>query len=98
MMESESMKFRYLIVVAALAACASRPSDPELAMSIARGLAAACPAGTNPADEGARNECAGRLTDLAVLRDAMRAQNVPLSARNELLEILAPMKRDVVKL
>ena len=32
-----------------------------------------------------------------VLRDAMRAQNVPLSARNELLEILAPMKRDVVK-
>jgi hemoglobin len=33
-----------------------------------------------------------------VLRDAMRRQNVPLSARNELLEILAPMKRDVVKL
>jgi hemoglobin len=33
-----------------------------------------------------------------VLRDAMRAQDVPLSARNELLEILAPMKRDVVKL
>ena len=33
-----------------------------------------------------------------VLRDAMRAQNVPLPARNELLEILAPMKRDVVKL
>jgi hemoglobin len=32
-----------------------------------------------------------------VLRDAMRAQNVPLSARNELLAILAPMKRDVVK-
>jgi hemoglobin len=33
-----------------------------------------------------------------VLRDAMRAQEVPLPARNELLEILAPMKRDVVKL
>ncbi len=33
-----------------------------------------------------------------VLRDAMRAQQVPLSARNQLLEILAPMKRDVVKL
>lgn len=33
-----------------------------------------------------------------VLRDAMRAQDVPLPARNELLEILAPMKRDVVKL
>ena len=32
------------------------------------------------------------------LRSAMRAQDVPLSARNELLEILAPMKRDVVKL
>jgi hemoglobin len=33
-----------------------------------------------------------------VLRTSMRAQNVPLAARNELLEILAPMKRDVVKL
>jgi hemoglobin len=32
------------------------------------------------------------------LRSAMRAQAVPLAARNELLEILAPMKRDVVKL
>jgi hemoglobin len=31
-----------------------------------------------------------------VLRVAMRAQKVPLPARNELLEILAPMKRDVV--
>jgi hemoglobin len=33
-----------------------------------------------------------------VLRDAMRDRDVPLSARNELLEILAAMKRDVVKL
>ena len=33
-----------------------------------------------------------------VLRESMRKQSVPLSARNELLEILAPMKRDVVKL
>lgn len=33
-----------------------------------------------------------------VLRESMRQQDVPLSARNELLEILAPMKRDVVKL
>jgi hemoglobin len=33
-----------------------------------------------------------------VLREAMRTRNVPLRARNELLEILAPMKRDVVKL
>lgn len=33
-----------------------------------------------------------------VLREAMRTRNVPLAARNELLEILAPMKRDVVKL
>lgn len=33
-----------------------------------------------------------------VLRDAMRAQDVPLPARNELLALLAPMKRDVVKL
>lgn len=33
-----------------------------------------------------------------VLRESMRGHQVPLSARNELLEILAPMKRDVVKL
>jgi hemoglobin len=33
-----------------------------------------------------------------VLRDSMRTHRVPLSARNELLELLAPMKRDVVKL
>jgi hemoglobin len=32
-----------------------------------------------------------------VLRDSMRQHDVPLSARNELLEILAPMKRDVVE-
>lgn len=33
-----------------------------------------------------------------VLRVSMRKHEVPLAARNELLEILAPMKRDVVKL
>jgi hemoglobin len=33
-----------------------------------------------------------------VLRESMRAHDVPLAARNQLLEILAPMKRDVVKL
>jgi len=33
-----------------------------------------------------------------VLRAAMRSHHVPLTARNELLEILAPMKRDIVKL
>lgn len=33
-----------------------------------------------------------------VLRASMRKHAVPLTARNELLEILAPMKRDVVKL
>jgi hemoglobin len=32
------------------------------------------------------------------LRASMRAHDVPLAARNQLLEILAPMKRDVVKL
>jgi hemoglobin len=32
-----------------------------------------------------------------VLRESLRKQNIPLSARNELLEILAPMKRDVVE-
>src|SRR5690349_4753358 len=33
-----------------------------------------------------------------VLRESMRAHDVPLTARNQLLEVLAPMKRDVVKL
>ncbi len=32
-----------------------------------------------------------------VLRDSLRSHDVPLAARNELLEILAPMKRDVVE-
>jgi hemoglobin len=33
-----------------------------------------------------------------VLRESMRTRDVPIAARNQLLEILAPMKRDVVKL
>ncbi|HEY0993890.1 MAG TPA: hypothetical protein VGD80_42835 [Kofleriaceae bacterium] len=53
------------------AACTARPADHELATSIAKGLMAACPP-SDAADEIARNDCAGRLTDLAVLRDAMR--------------------------
>jgi hemoglobin len=32
-----------------------------------------------------------------VLRDSMRRHGVPLRARNELLRILAPMKRDIVE-
>jgi hemoglobin len=32
-----------------------------------------------------------------LLRDSMRRHGVPLSARNELLQILAPMKRDIVE-
>jgi hypothetical protein len=68
------MKFTYTIgVFAVIAACdASRPPDDELAVSIANGLAEACPLGDSPSDEVARNDCAAKLTDLAVLRDAMR--------------------------
>jgi len=67
------MKPTYAIAIAAVcAACTARPADHELATSIANGLVAACPAGHDPADEAARNDCAGKLTDLAVLRDAMR--------------------------
>jgi hypothetical protein len=67
------MKPTYTIAMVALtAACAAKPADHELATSIARGLLAACPAGSDPADEAARNDCAGQLTELAVLRDAMR--------------------------
>jgi hypothetical protein len=66
------MKPTYTIAMIALAACTARPADHELATSIAKGLLAACPAGSSPADEAARNDCAGKLTELAVLRDAMR--------------------------
>jgi hypothetical protein len=66
------MKPTYTIAMIALAACTARPADHELATSIAKGLLAACPAGASPADEAARNDCAGKLTELAVLRDAMR--------------------------
>jgi hypothetical protein len=66
------MKSMYPIAMIALAACAAKPVDRELATSIAKGLAAACPSGVDPSDEAARNDCAGKLTDLAVLRDTMR--------------------------
>jgi mono/diheme cytochrome c family protein len=68
------MKSAYTIaMVAVIAACdSSRPADNDLATSIANGLADACPLGTDPSDEAARNDCAGKLTELAVLRDAMR--------------------------
>jgi hypothetical protein len=67
------MNRSYTIALVALtAACTAKPADHELATSIAKGLIAACPAGTSPADEVARNDCAGKLTELGVLRDAMR--------------------------
>ena len=60
------MKLTYTIAMIALAACTARPADHELATSIAKGLVAACPAGSSPADEVARNDCAGKLTELGV--------------------------------
>jgi len=69
------MKFTYtLALVAVTAACTSKPADSDtaLAMSIAKGLIEACPAGVNPADEAARNDCAGKLTSFTGLRNAMR--------------------------
>ncbi len=66
------MRFISTIALISLAACTAKPGDHELATSIAKGLVAACPAGSDPADEAARNDCAGKLTNLAVLRDAMR--------------------------
>jgi hypothetical protein len=67
------MRPKLLIAMVALTSgCTSRPGDHELAMSIAKGLVAACPADSAPSDELARNDCAGQLTELGVLRDAMR--------------------------
>ena len=66
------MKLIYTTAVMALCtACTASAGDRELATLIAQGLVAACPTGDS-ADEIARNDCAGKLTDLAVLRDAMR--------------------------
>jgi hypothetical protein len=61
-----------IALISLAAACAAKPADRELATSIAKGLVAACPSGADPADETARNDCAGKLTNLAVLRDTMR--------------------------
>jgi hypothetical protein len=41
---------------------------------------------------------AGFVALVAELRSAMRAEHVPLAARNELLELLAPQPRDVASL
>ena len=62
-----------LAMVAAFAACHSAPpADHELATSIAKALFAACPTGASTSDEAVRNDCAGKLTELGALRDAMR--------------------------
>jgi len=57
-----------------------------------------CPAGSDsPRDD----QDVGNIEIRAFveeLRVAMRVQNVPLAARNELLELLAPMYRDVARL
>ena len=69
------MKATYTLALVALTtACSAKAdhADHELAMSIASGLLAACPAGADPADEAARNDCAAKLTSFTLLRDAMR--------------------------
>jgi hypothetical protein len=69
------MKPTYTLAIVALAAaCTSKPADHDaaLATSIAKGLIEACPEAENPADEAARNDCAGKLTSFAELRNAMR--------------------------
>jgi hypothetical protein len=67
------MKTYKVFMVAMLVACTTEhPGDKDLAVSIAKGLIASCPQGDSTSDEEARNACGGKLTDLAVLRDAMR--------------------------
>jgi len=67
------MKTYKVFMVAVLAACAAdHPADHDLAVSIAKGLIAACPSGDSTSDEEARNACASNLTELTALRDAMR--------------------------
>lgn len=51
---------------------ATHARDGELALSIGHALAEVCPAGDDPADEAARNRCAEKLTELPLLRGAMR--------------------------
>jgi hypothetical protein len=69
------MKLTYTMTMIALtAACTGKPAgrDAALAMSIAKGLVAACPDDDNPGDEAARNKCAANLTNFTGLRNAMR--------------------------
>src|SRR5262245_20655081 len=58
--------------MAAATACQSADEidQEQLAREIGRGIAAACPLAA-PDDEEARNLCAARLTDYALLRDTM---------------------------
>jgi hypothetical protein len=49
---------------------AEQVTQEELAQELGRGIAAACPLAA-PNDEEARNLCAARLTDFALLRDTM---------------------------
>ena len=44
---------------------------------------------------GRRVDLASQVELVEALRVAMRAQEIPLAARNELLEVLAPVRRDV---
>ncbi len=53
-------------------------------------------AGGGCRNPGARRvDLASQVELVEALRVAMRAQDVPLAARNELLEALAPVRRDV---
>ena len=57
------MRATYAIALLVLTiACEAKPPDQGLATAIANGLAAACPAGADPSDEKARNDCADKLT------------------------------------
>lgn len=65
---------RPLLALALLAAACQRSygSDTDLARTIGKELAQACPL-SDPGDENARHACAAKLTDLEVLRDVMAA-------------------------
>lgn len=61
------------LMIVFVLACGNRtqPGDDALATAIGHGLVRACPLGDDPADEHARDACADKLGDLAILRDAM---------------------------
>jgi hypothetical protein len=64
------MEMKWIYIALLGAGCQPKVDDATLGKQIAEGIIAACPM-ADPGDEQARANCAQKLSDLAVLRDAL---------------------------